>query len=710
MSTPLSLPQNLATQAHQLKTSKTAETQVTSAEILAEAHDIKQTDFKKPSLTIQDLDELRLFQLAKRRDYEQQLNKNRLNYGQWMRYAKWEIDHNNDFKRARSIFERALEVNVQHVPFWVRYIELELLHKNVNHARNLLDRAVTTMPRTDKFWFMFVQTEETLSNFTGVRAVFERWLQWKPSELAWDAYVQFEERYGEFENARAIFLRYATEFPIGATWKRWLVFETSIPAVDDTQVAQIRGVFEAALDTLLSNKNAPNDPLIPEIILLWVKWETSVNEIERARAIVTTVLDQNLLLKDQKLEVLKNSAEFRELTNNTDLLDSGESTLRLKKKLHLEKAVAENIRDYDSWWEYAKLQESTLGPKYALDLLTKAVQTYPLDEFKLTSWRRYVFLWIKLALYHEYLIKDVDLAREVWTKCIKLLPHHKFTFAKVWTMFAEFELRNGGGISQARKVLGQAIGQSCKEQPKRKLFTYYIGLETRLGELERVRKVYEKWLESSLVYDKQKDDIQSTRVLQEYIDFERTVGESERCVALFDIGITDEFGAGSEFFDSYIEFLKEEFRYEKAREVFRGKLNKNNSQTWVQFALFESSILSPTQMDDLANADSEEVQFQVEEYHLEKTRAIFLEGYTVFKSAGDGEKATAIIEAWLEYENMHGTSEHTEKVRAKLPKQITKRRSVDGVEEIYTEYEFPESAPNLSKFLAKAKQWASTTT
>ncbi|GEQ70983.1 hypothetical protein JCM33374_g4664 [Metschnikowia sp. JCM 33374] len=710
MTTPISLPTNLVTsEPPQTSTAIAAETQVTSADILADAHDIKQTNFKKPSSTIQDLDELRSFQLAKRRDYEQQLNKNRLNYGQWMRYARWEIDHNHDFKRARSIMERALEVNVQHVPFWVRYIELELLHKNINHARNLLDRAVTILPRTDKFWFMYVQTEETLSNYHGVRTIFERWLKWKPTEAAWDAYVSFEERYAEYDKARAVFLRYVTEFPNGSTWQRWIVFETTLPHADDAHVARIRGIFEAAMDNLLASKSARSDPAVATIIVLWVRWEASVNESERASAILAAVLDQNLLSKDQKLEVLHSSNEFK------DIGTTG-SSLHLKKKLKLEKSVAENTRDYDAWWEYAKLQELTLGLSYAIELLTKAVETFPLDEFKSTSWRRYVFLWVKLALYTEYSVKDILKAREVWLKCLQVIPHGKFTFAKIWTMYAEFELRNGDGISQARKILGQAIGQSCRDRPKTKLFKYYIALEKRLGELERVRKVYEKWLESCLLSDKLNGGSSSVLVLQDYIDFEKSLGESERCVALFEIGISDAFVGGSSsvsglpdngLFENYIEFLKEEFRYEKARQVYRNGLDTSGAQSWIRFALFESSILSPAQMDELEKADTEEVSFQVEEYHLQQTRAIFSEAYTHFKNMRDGVNATSIVEAWLEYERMHGSKDQADKVEARRPKSITKRKTVDGVEEVYQEYEFPEMAPNLSKFLAKAKQWAS---
>lgn len=45
-----------------------------------------------------------------------------------------------EFRRARSIFERALHVEYQNVSLWLKYLEMEMKNKFVNHARNLFDR------------------------------------------------------------------------------------------------------------------------------------------------------------------------------------------------------------------------------------------------------------------------------------------------------------------------------------------------------------------------------------------------------------------------------------------------------------------------------------------------------------------------------------------------------------------------------------------
>jgi crooked neck len=56
-----------------------------------------------------------------------------------------------------------------------------------------------------------------------------------------------------------------------------------------------------------------------------------------------------------------------------------------------------------------------------------------------------------------------------------LVPHKRFTFAKLWLMFAKFEIRRLDLVA-ARKILGTGIGM-C---PKEALFKGYIELEVEV--------------------------------------------------------------------------------------------------------------------------------------------------------------------------------------------------------------------------------------
>lgn len=72
------------------------------------------------------------------------------------------------------------------------------------------------------------------------------------------------------------------------------------------------------------------------------------------------------------------------------------------------------------------------------------------------------------------------------------MPHKRFTFAKLWITFAKFEIRRLD-LPAARKILGASIGL-C---PKPALFQGYIDLEVDLRDFDRVRTLYEKYLEAS---------------------------------------------------------------------------------------------------------------------------------------------------------------------------------------------------------------------
>ena len=93
------------------------------------------------------------------------------------------------------------------------------------------------------------------------------------------------------------------------------------------------------------------------------------------------------------------------------------------------------------------------------------------------------------ALFEELDTGDFDRTRQIFEACIKLIPHKLFTFAKVWSMYAQFEVRQLR-LDKARKILGTSIGM-C---PKEKLFKEYITLELQLREFDRCRQIYEKYL------------------------------------------------------------------------------------------------------------------------------------------------------------------------------------------------------------------------
>lgn len=65
------------------------------------------------------------YQLSKRTTFENGIRRNRTSIGNWLAYAQWEASQ-NQFERARSVFERAIDQDYQNLVIWIKYAELEM--------------------------------------------------------------------------------------------------------------------------------------------------------------------------------------------------------------------------------------------------------------------------------------------------------------------------------------------------------------------------------------------------------------------------------------------------------------------------------------------------------------------------------------------------------------------------------------------------------
>lgn len=137
-------------------------------------------------------------------------------------------------------------------------------------------------------------------------------------------------------------------------------------------------------------------------------------------------------------------------------------------------------------------------------------------------WRRYIYLWYNYAIFEEEVAKDLLKANEVYERALALVPHKIFTFSQLWVNYAQFHLRCAD-LDRARKIYGMAIGR-C---PREKIFRNYIEMEEQLCQLDRVRAVYEKYLEKFPTLP---------RPWISFASFERNMEEFDRARELLKIG------------------------------------------------------------------------------------------------------------------------------------------------------------------------------
>lgn len=93
-----------------VKNKAPAPVQISAEQLLREAVDRQEVNLQTPTQRFADLEELKEYQGRKRKEFEDYVRRNRVRLSNWLQYAQWELEQ-KEFARARSVFERALDVH-----------------------------------------------------------------------------------------------------------------------------------------------------------------------------------------------------------------------------------------------------------------------------------------------------------------------------------------------------------------------------------------------------------------------------------------------------------------------------------------------------------------------------------------------------------------------------------------------------------------------
>eukprot|EP00927_Polykrikos_kofoidii_P002117 TRINITY_DN10821_c0_g1_i1.p1 TRINITY_DN10821_c0_g1~~TRINITY_DN10821_c0_g1_i1.p1 ORF type:complete len:679 (-),score=158.26 TRINITY_DN10821_c0_g1_i1:131-2167(-) len=633
--------------------------QITAEQLLREAVDRQEQEAVAPRQRIVDEDELQMYRVRKRKEFEDIIRRQRQNIGAWTKYALWEAAQ-QEFRRARSIFERALHVEYQNVSLWLKYVEMEMKNKFVNHARNLFDRVTQLLPRVDQFWYKYAYMEELLANYAGSRTIYERWMEWEPDDSSWLQYVKFEERCKEVEKARLVMERYVSCRPTQLAFQRLCKFEEK-----HNNVARARSGYEKGIELLGSE-------LDEKFYMKFAQFEQRLREMERAQAIYKLALD--VLPKGGSDELYRAYVSFEKQHGDRDAI---EEVVLNKRRFLYEDAIKQNPRNYDTWFDYIKLEESCGDVARIREVYERAVMNRPLLMQK-RFWRRYIYLWIYYALFEELQTGDLDKARAVYDALVKIVPHKQFSFAKLWKLYAEFEVRRLD-LDRARKIFGRAIAECGKER----IFLDYADLEMRLGNIDRCRKIYEKFLE---VHS------HNPKAWSVYIDLEDSVGEVDRARGLCELAIRQERLDMPELvWKRYIDLEVSHDEHDNARKVWLRLVSKSHHvRVYIAYSEFEAVTCQA----------------------MPRCREGLETGIKHFKSENRSDERTMLLEQWLKLEKEHGDEKSVEELERRQPKRVKKRRAIPGEDgqdayEEYMDYIFPDDKPEQQnlKILDMARAW-----
>ncbi|XVF24057.1 hypothetical protein REPUB_Repub13aG0093900 [Reevesia pubescens] len=514
-------------QAALVKNKSSNPVQLTAEQLVRDSRDVSDAAIRRTTKRkISDVDELEDYKLQKCNEFEDKVRRSRQDTSVLIKYAQWEASQKN-LKRSRSIWERALEVDHNNHRLWLSYAEFEMRNRFIEHGRNIFDRAVNVLPRVDQIWLKYVHLEEMLGNIAGARQILERWMTWMPDQQAWISYINFELRYNELDRARSLYERLVECHPRSITaWIKYAKFETK-----NSEIGRARRVYERAVENVAEEEFEG----AAQVFAKFAEFEVLCNETERARCIYKFALDGA-----PKGKAVNLYSKFLAFENQYGDKQGIEDAIVEKRRFEYEDEVRRNPLNYDAWFDYITLEE-TVGEKERIRyVFERAILNVPPVKEK-SYWQRYIYFWIKYALYEELDAGDVERARDVYKECLNLIPHSRFSFSKVWILAAQLELR-ALNLKAARSILGTAIGMASKP----KIFNEYIELEFQLGNIDRCRTLYEKYLEWSP---------KRCYTWVKYAELEMTLCEVPRARAIFELGIAQPVLDKPELlWKSYIEF------------------------------------------------------------------------------------------------------------------------------------------------------------
>ena len=607
---------------------------------------------------------------------------------------------------------------------------MEMRNKFINRARNVWDRAVVLLPRVDQLWYKYALMEEHLKNYDNARKIFDRWMEWIPDEKGWMSYIKLEMRSKGSKNdkiirSRKIYDKYIKAYKNEKSYIKYAKWEQNNGDINKT-----RSIYEMCINDI---KNDEGIDLSFEFYKSFAEFEVKCKEYERARVIYKFGLDNIPKYKAQ--ELYNEYIKFEKKYGNKKNIDN---VILNKKKFDYENELKNDKNNYDIWFDYIKLYEQDLNNyktdnnikyddiksesdindpiilnkhKIIREIYEKAIANVPpLNDKK--YWKRYIFLWIKYAIFEELIARNYNRTEIVYKTCLKLLPNNVFTFGKIWIMLAEFYLRMKS-LDKFRSTLGTALG-IC---PKKNIFNAYIKYEYQMGNFDRCRELYKKYCET-FPYN--------FNVFIEFASMERTLNEINRARKIFEIGITQcnsllkmnnidmiqdiNIKNPEILWKGYIEFEKKLKEYNKVRQLFERLLEiTKHVKIWISFAEFESSI-----------------------DNSHKARNIFVRGNDYFKQNLTNnnelninyqdiiEQRVLLLNGWLSFEQEWGSPEQINNVKKLQPKKVKRRKPIktnegnDAGYQEYYDYIFPDNihfnnsnannAINI-KLLQKAREW-----
>jgi len=134
----------------------------------------------------------------------------------------------------------------------------------------------------------------------------------------------------------------------------------------------------------------------------FAQFEQRQREMERAQAIYKLALD--VLPKGASDELYRAYVSFEKQHGDRDAI---EEVVLNKRRYIYEEGIKDNPRNYDVWFDYARLEETCGDVGKIREVYERAIANKP-PVLQKRYWKRYIYLWIDYALFEEMQTGDIE--------------------------------------------------------------------------------------------------------------------------------------------------------------------------------------------------------------------------------------------------------------------------------------------------------------
>lgn len=566
------------------------------------------------------------------------------------------------------------------------------------HARNLYERVTALLPRIDQFWYRYAHLEELMGNYIGARVVFEKWMKIEPEISAWMLYIKFEERCSEISLAQIIFERLLSLHPTVNTFLKFIQFEER-----HGNIERARAGFNKAVE-LLSPRGVGED-----FFIKMTDFEERHGDLKRTADIFKAALEE---IKDPSENSRLNAAWITfNKKNSIRTIDIEKAVLDKRRSQYIHELEDDQL-NVDNWISLLQMEIDVVNALFSSRALSlpvflnpsngtlteeeqEAIQRMrdvydrailkanPVNMMSTASkdrskknictdksfWLRFIHLFIIRAHFEEMSIGDFSCAREIWSQSVNIVFESsggQVSFSKLYLLWAEFEIRRMD-INSARKVLGLAIAKCGKP----KIFSFYGNLELRLGNVDRVRNIYSKFIETHPF------DPKAWLCL---VELEEATDEFDRARGVFETALTSNMLTGvvqeiEALWERYIEFEIKLGEFHRARALFQRLLvtekRTNSTSVWKLWVKMEIQAL-------LTFIDQKKENSQKEQ--IKNIRKVIFMADETQKNLGLDIERAFVRSLWIETEEKIGDATQDKDglslARTCLPQRVVKVRRI----------------------------------